>query len=355
MKIQFLIHDIHLGGGGERATIGLANNLCQNGYDVCILSLSQRKDDNLYTTHPAIDVKYLNINFHSGFNLFNKIDSILKVRKHFNGYTGKTILFGVGNYPSLLLCFLPKSKTLKKIGRQHLAYSGIKNIWVIMRWLLFRRLDRVVSETEHDLSSFRKLNKNTVHIPNSNSFFPQQVATLTNKRILLIGRMVPDKGYDLLFKVISKFQANHPDWEFRVIGDGPLRPKIEEMIVSLKLEDQVSILSSTKTILQEYLQASIYLMTSRTEGLPLVLLEAQACGLPIVAFDCETGPAEIVRHGEDGYLVEPGDIDTMVDRLVELANDFEKRKAFGIRARENAKRFLPEEIYKQWDELFHNL
>lgn len=355
MKIQFLIHDIHLGGGGERATIELANRLDKNGYEVIILSLSQRKADNLYIISPHIDVEYLNIDFHSGYNLFNKIDSILRIRKHFSGCASKTILFGVGNYPSLLLCFLPKSETLKTVGRQHLAYSGIKNIWAILRWLLFHRLDKVVSESEYDLSSFRKLNRNTVCIHNSSSFFPERIASLTNKRILLIGRMVPDKGYDTLFKVISIFRTVHPDWEFRVIGDGPLRPKVEKTIASMKLRDQVSLLPSTKTILQEYLDASVYLMTSNREGFPLVLLEAQACGLPIVAFDCETGPAEIVHHGEDGFLVEPGDVNTMADRLLELASDFDKRKAFGSRARENAKRFLPENIYKQWDELFHDL
>ena len=87
----------------------------------------------------------------------------------------------------------------------------------------------------------------------------------------------------------------------------------------------------------------------------MVLLEAQACGLPIVAFDCETGPAEIVHHGVDGYLVRPNDIEGISERLLELASNPGKRKEFGTNARENVKRFLPEEIFGEWDEVFKNL
>lgn len=355
LQIVFLVHDIHYGGGGERVAINLANHFNEIGYKVKIVSLSPLKTSNLYKLNNTIGTDYLDIDFTIGGNLIKKVLSIFKVIIHFSNYKRKTVVLGIGNYPSLLLCFLPKREQIKTIGCQHLAYSGIKNIWAVLRKILFRRLNCVVSLTRQDLTKFKTLNKNSIVIPNSIEFFSERTARLTSKRILFIGRMVPDKGYDLLLKVLKKVSEIHSDWDFRIIGDGPLKNRILKGIALNGLTEKISILSSTELIAEEYLNSSIYLMTSRTEGLPMVLLEAQACGLPIVSFDCETGPSDIVIDNENGYLIDCFDIDKMVQKISQLCSNADLRVKFGKHAIENVKKFRPELVNSAWELLFQQV
>jgi len=355
MTIVFLVHDIHFGGGGERVTINLANYFVEKVSRVLIVSLSPPKATNLFTIDKRIRIEYLGINFNIGSNLINKLSSVFKVIKHFNNYKGQTIILGIGNYPSLLLCFIFKRKNFKTVGCQHLAYSGIKNTWALLRTILFRRLDRVVSLTFRDLSKYTKLNKNSILIPNSISLIPKQPSMLTHKRILFIGRMVYEKGYDLLLEVIKRISIAHPDWDFRIIGDGPLKNQVLKQIEISAAKEKISWIPSTKLIEDEYLNASIFLMTSRTEGLPMVLLEAQACGLPIVSFDCETGPSDIVIDNQNGFLINCYDIDKMVECISLLCSNDNLRIEFGQNALENIQKFRPEAINSTWESLFTEL
>lgn len=355
LDLVFLVADLHYGGGGERVTINLANYFEKKGYIVEIISIAQAKPTNIFSVNDGIKIKYLNIDFNVGSNLIKKIISVLTVKTHFRKYKTKTIVLGIGNYPSLLLSFLPKEKNITTIGCQHLAYSGVKNIWALLRKILFRRLDYIVSLTNSDLPKFKKINKNSIVIPNSIVPVSDKKALLTNKRILFIGRMVPDKGYDILLKIIKKVIEIHSDWEFRIIGDGPLKNHILKEIGLSGLMGKISLLSTTKFIAEEYLNASIYLMTSRKEGLPMVLLEAQTCGLPIVSFNCDTGPSEIVSDNETGFLIDCFDIEKMVQKICLLCSDFELRSRLGKNATHHVKKFIPEVINSKWEELFQQI
>jgi len=355
MNVVFLVHDIHFRGGGERVTVNLANQFEKIGYNVKIVSLSKPEAKIYYSINDGIEIDYLDINFNSGSNLVNKCISILKVYTHFHKYKSITIVLGIGNYPSLLLCFLPKWRNIKTVGCQHLAYSGIKKIWALLRKVFFKRLDCVVSLTIRDYSKYRKLNKNTIVIPNSVSLIPRHSAIYTNKRILFIGRMVYEKGYDILLEVIKKISIAHSDWEFRIIGDGPLKNKILKQIDLSGLKGKISLSHSTESIIEEYLNASIFLMTSRTEGLPMVLLEAQACGLPIVSFDCETGPSDIVVDNENGFLIDCFDIEKMTQKISLLCSEYDLRLKFGEKAVANVIKFSPEIINSKWEKLFNDI
>ena len=355
INIVFLVHDIHFGGGGERVTINLANYFEDKGYDVTIVSLSPQSISNTFPINSRIEIKYLDINFSTGSNAAKKVLSVFRINNYFRHHINKSIVLGIGNYPSLLLCLLPKRKNIKTIGCQHLAYSGIKNTWAILRSLLFKRLDCIVSLTIRDLPKYKKLNKNSVVIPNSISFRPAQPASLTNKRILFVGRMVYEKGYDILIEVLKKVSERHKDWDFRIIGDGPLKNKIVKQIELSGIKEKISVLGSTKLISEEYLKSSLFLMTSRTEGLPMVLLEAQACGLPIVSFDCETGPSDIIVDNSNGFLIDCYDTDKMVEKISMLCTDYDIRLKFGQQALKNVENFRPESINSKWEDLFRKL
>ncbi len=355
MHITFLVHDIHFGGGGERVTANIANHFAAKGDQVSIVSVSTPKQGNIFQIDNRVNIDYLNIDQKSGLNIIRKIESVIAVRSYFRKLKDRTFLLGIGTYPTLLVALLPYNDQVVKIGCQHGSYASVKNVWHLMRRLFFRRLTGVVSLTNYDVTKLRSLNKNIYVIPNSVSFFPAQPAELQNKTILSIGRIDRPKGYDLLLEVFSRFCIVNKDWKLRIIGNGPLRDIISSFISVKNLTDRVVILPSTRNIEQEYLDASVYLMTSRTEGLPMVLLEAQACGLPVISFNCETGPADIITNGEDGYLIENYNIDEMVTKLIELCADLPKRKELGMNARNNVRKFLPVQVFQKWETLFNQL
>ncbi len=353
--IIFLVHDIHFGGGGERVTANMANHFAVNGDRVSIVSVSTQKTGNIFQIDTRVNIDYLNSDQHSGLNIIRKIESFLAVRSYFRKTKNRTFLLGIGTYPTLLAALLPYNDQIIKIGCQHGSYSSVKHIWHIMRRLVFRRLTAVVSLTTYDVTKLRGLNKNIYVIPNSVSFFPDKPAELLNKTILAIGRIDFPKGYDLLLEVFSRFCVVNKDWKLRIIGDGPLKESISRFISVKNLTNRVVIIPSSRRIEQEYLDASVYLMTSRTEGLPMVMLEAQACGLPILSFNCETGPADIITNGEDGYLIDNYNIDEMVTKLLELCSDLPKRQEFGMNARTNVRKFFPVQVFEKWETLFNQL
>lgn len=356
-----MVHDVHFGGGIERVTTNMANYFAANNHQVSIVSISSPKTANIFTFDKRVDIKYLNAdvelnsNLNSWVKVFHKIISVFAARSYFKKVKNKTFVLGMGTYPALLTALLPQSDSLVKIGCQHGSYASAKSLWFILRWFIFRRLDQVVSLTNYDTVKLKKLNKNVCVIPNSIQLFPDQPADLQNKIILSVGRMDYLKGYDLLLDVFSHFCHTNKDWKLRIIGDGPLRETIGRQIVQKGLADRVSILPVSNVIIEEYLNASVYLMTSRSEGLPMVLLEAQACGLPIISFNCETGPADIINNEKDGYLINDYDIPEMSSRLSELCGDVKKRKEFGQSARENVVKFFPQFVYNKWEMLFSQL
>lgn len=355
MHITFLVHDIHFGGGGERVTANMANYFAAKGDQVTIVSVSIRKPENIFNIDENVNIEYLNIDLNSGIKFIRKIESVFAVRSYFRKADCQTFLLGIGTYPTLLAALLPHRDQLIKIGCQHGAYASVKHLWFILRWIFFRRLNALVSLTDFDVPRLQKLNKNVCVIPNSISFFPDQPAELQNKILLSIGRFDYPKGYDLLLEVFSRFCVDNKDWNFRIIGDGPTKKTIVSTIAAKNLTGRVSIIPSSGSIVKEYLNASVYVMTSRTEGLPMVLLEAQACGLPIVSFNCETGPSDIVNSGKDGFLIDNYDINVMKEKLTELCADFDKRKYFGHNARNNVRKFFPDQVFNKWEALFNQL
>lgn len=355
MNITFLIPDIHFGGGGERVTANMANHFAIKGDQVSIVSVSSRKTGNIFTIDPRVHIEYLNIELNSGLKFLRIIKSFFAVRSYFKKVSCQTFLLGIGTYPIVLVALLPRRGQLIKIGCQHGSYASVKHLWVILRWLFYRRLKAVVSLTEYDVLKLQKLNKTVFVIPNSVSFFPDQPAELQNKTILSIGRIDYPKGYDLMLEVFSHFCLGNKDWKLRIIGDGPLKATIRSIIVHKNLTDRVSVIPPTGSIEKEYLDASVYLMTSRTEGLPMVLLEAQACGLPIISFNCETGPSDIVNNGKDGYLVDNYNINEMNKKLIELCENTDKRKIFGQNARRNVRKFFPDQVFSKWETVFNKL
>lgn len=192
-------------------------------------------------------------------------------------------------------------------------------------------------------------------IPNALPDTGRPISGRRQKVIMGAGRLVRSKGFADLIRAFAVVAPEFPEWRLRIFGDGPEAPALRRLVRTLAVVDQVDLMPPTTDIEREWARASIGALASRYEGLPLVLLEARGAHLPLVAYDCETGPREIIEHGTDGYLVPVGDIAAFADSLRPLMADDRLRDRMGDAAPENLRRFAPAAVARQWEDLLQEL
>jgi glycosyltransferase involved in cell wall biosynthesis len=220
------------------------------------------------------------------------------------------------------------------------------------------RLDALVVLTEADLGTARELlgdELRIVAIPNAAPPARAEPLTLDAPVILGAGRLRPQKGFDRLIRAFAPVAAAHPEWRLRVFGEGRQRAALLELVAEHGLEDQVALPGRAHDLGAEMERASIFALSSRFEGLPMVLVEAMSTGLAIASFDCRTGPREVLDDGRTGLLVPDGDEEALTRALLELVEDPERRQRLGEAARERAQELSLHEIGPRWDALLAEL
>lgn len=216
-----------------------------------------------------------------------------------------------------------------------------------------RRCQCVVTLTKQDIPFWQPYASRIEVIPNMLTITPKEVR-YESKRVISAGRYMTEKGFDRLLKVWSLINKQFYDWHLYIFGNGD-RLAYQKIAEHLQLNSTVHLMPATNDIAEEFSKSSIYVMSSRYEGFGLVLAEAMSCGLACVAFDCPYGPREIIKDGEDGFLVEDGNIDDLAQKLEQLMSDEELRKAMGAKASMNITRYKPETIMAKWIKLFQSI
>jgi glycosyltransferase involved in cell wall biosynthesis len=218
----------------------------------------------------------------------------------------------------------------------------------------YGRLDAVATLTHADADDYRALlgpGTRTLAIPNAVP--PARVrAAADHKVVIAAGRLTGQKGFDRLIRAFRQVADRRPDWQLRVFGKGESQAALQTLIDDLNLAGNVKLMGFTKRLPNEMADASIYAMSSRFEGFPMVLLEAMACGLPPVSFDCPTGPRDLIEDGVNGRLVPDGDIDALAAGLLDLIDDEAARRAMGAAALDTSRQFTPDAIARRWVDLF---
>ena len=219
-----------------------------------------------------------------------------------------------------------------------------------------RKYDRIVVLTRQDLKLWQQCCPKVSYVYNEVTIQPVKVYDYAAKRVIAVGRLTFQKGFDYLVSAWAIVSKSFPDWQLDIYGEGELRGKLQQQIDMLGLHDNVHLVGNHADMPIEYAKHSIAVMSSNFEGLPLALLEAASCGLPLVAYDCQCGPREVIADGENGYLVpKVGDTEGLAHALMRLMGSGQLRRTMGAASIQQLLPFSHEEVMRKWRELLNEI
>jgi len=373
MRIVYNIAGLYRPSGMEKILTDKANWLAAHGYEVTIITTEQRGRPDAFPLDSRIERRDLAIGYedNNGASLWNKIVHYpLKQYRHRRRLT-RALMEIRPDITVSMFCneqsFLPAVKDgSRKVLELHFSrlkrlQYGRRGLWGLVDRLRssnevrqVRRFDRFVTLTREDLSMWGDI-PGICSIPNGIRLDGIIPGEHDGKTVIAVGRYMYQKGLDRLidaWKIVSDALGPGHGWQLRLLGEGELRDQLQGQIDSLELSSSVQLCGNVKDMPSEYRNAAILAMSSRYEGLPMALIEAQAYGVPAVSFDCQCGPREVIIDSRTGLLVKEGDVEALAKALLGLIRDPEARRRMGEEAAAQAVRFDFENIMKQWDKLF---
>ncbi|MGP1416954.1 glycosyltransferase family 4 protein [Prevotella fusca] len=358
MRIAYIINGLYNSAGMERVFTVRANSLC-NVFDITFITKEQGGRPDYF----LLDKRIHRIDIGGDTSYRESLEQCLLDNK----YDITVSTGGVEFY------FLYKIKDgSKKIFEFHFSYD-ISRVWmggvkspIKRRFLVelqkFRRIyiashyDKIVVLSKTDCKKWGRWLSNVTYIYNPLTIIPKKKSPLKNKIAIAVGRLNYQKGFDYLIDAWLLVHDSFPDWKLNIYGEGVLREHLQMQINKNELSSSITLCGSTDDILLRYYESSIFVLSSRDEAFGLVLTEAEACGLPIVAFDCPSGPRELMEDGRNGYLVSPvGNVKDLASSIIKLMSDSSLRQKMGQRSLELSERFKIEKISKEWVKFYKNL
>jgi glycosyltransferase involved in cell wall biosynthesis len=356
MKLLYITNGINGAGGLERVlSVKLSYLVDQFGYDVHILVLNDLQTKTFYTFSPKVQ-------FHNCEVKGNPIKYILSyvkgIKRTVRNIQPDVISVCDDGFKAFFIPQFLKTK-VPIIYERHASIelnqnNSIKSKLTVKTMRHLGRYFKRFVVLSHSNAMEWNL-KNVCVINNPLSFYSKEAAQLDAKKVIVVGSHSYNKGYDLLLSVWEKVFEQHPSWELTIYGRVDLNKTFIKLAENLRCKSSIYFRNPIHDIENKYLESSIFVLSSRTEGFGMVLIEAMACGLPCVSFDCPSGPRDIISHSEDGFLIENGNTTKMFEAIINLIEDVELRKKMGANARNNVKRFYPNNIVQQWNDLFTDL
>lgn len=376
-KIVYCTPSLYMAGGVERVLSLKANYFADKyGYDITIITTDGNENDFFFPLSDKVKVINLGIHFDEMWHqtFIKRVCIYLPKEREFK----RRLSIELNRIkPDITISLLRREINFltdiqdgsKKIGEIHINRAYYRNftpnrtnllkslfakLWMHGLVGKLKKLDRFVVLTEFDRQAWQEIPRVDV-IPNPLPFFPKQIPHSRPKRIIAVGRYFDEKGYDMLLKSWAIVEKVCQDWSLDIYGDGN-RWYYEKIALSLGLDMSRCGLNDTiSDVEKEYINSSLFVCTSRFEGFGMGIIEAMSCGLPVVAFDCLWGPRSIITDGEDGILVENGNIEGIASSIISLICSPNKIMEMGLAARRNVKRYSMETIAQKWKRLFDSL
>lgn len=351
MKLLYITNGINGIGGLERVLSIKASYFAEElKYDVHIIALNEPETSAFYKFSKQITVHRI---MASG-NVFSYLKSyireinqvVMRIQPDIisvcdDGLKGLYVPLWIKKGNAALL--------YERHASMRLNHSKVQSLLMKLGGLMY---DKVVVLTQYNLSEW--LGNNQIVIPNPISFLPQEKATLKEKRIICVGSISHNKGYDLLIEAWNKIALNCPGWKIDIFGRGDFS-KYQKMIDDYHLQDSIRFCGPTDQVQQEMLRSSFLVLPSRSEGFGMVLIEAMACGLPCVAFDCPCGPRDIILDGKNGLLVSPENTASLSESLKKIIQDPTLLEKMGIFAPQSVSKYEITSVAQYWQDLFMSL
>lgn len=373
MTIVYCIDNIHVTGGIEHVTLMKAGALAEVKDNIVwiVYTESVPVRDGLLSS--KVHTICLNINYYiddwkSKWHVFKGF--IFKRRRHRKRLSSvlhkinPDIVISVGRSEKHFLPNIPgKWKILREFHspKNYRWLSASSRFDKIAAWfgdrldgIQLKKYDFIVVLTHEDLEQHWKNWKNIQVIPNPVRV-SSHTALLTSKRLLAVGRLTPEKNFSSLIRALCPVMEKHPDWRLDILGEGNERLLLENLIQQLSLQNNVFLQGNQTNVSAWMEDSSMLVLTSRYEGFGLVLIEGMSSGLPVIAYACPCGPKDIIKDGQDGFLVAPEDEETLSERICQLIEDETLRKTMGASARMRANDYCLDTVTEQWMTLFNHL
>ena len=380
MKITYIVETLAYKGGAERIISEKMNYLADlHGYEVTVVTLFQKPHETPNVYYLSDRVRQIDLQIPAHLQYKHRYPRRLWVKWQYSRMLRRKltetitalapdVIVGMGFASADVVCKL-KTTAAKVIeshearrftmsNAQHTGRSPLTRPFGSLYRLLYlhtieRHADAVVALTTGDAAEWHRARRVEV-IPNFSTMSVTATSLCENKKVIAVGRFEWQKGYERLLDVWETVGPKHPDWQLDIYGEGPLYTDIQQEIDSRKLST-IALHPFTPDISSKYTESSVCVLTSHYEGFSLVLLEAMRHGLPSVSFDCPHGPSSVLADGECGYVVEDGNIGLFAEKLCQLIEHPETRKAFSAAAVKRAQIFSQKDIMRQWVALFESL
>lgn len=370
MKLLYVTDVLAVHGGMERVLVDKANWLSQQeGYQVCVITAHQGDHPLAFPLSPNVKYDDMKARFHRQYRysglkrwLYNRkchslfrerlrekikeispdviiciridyLRDILKVK------SSASVVFE--SHSSRLVCHFDGSGLFRKI-----------RVWFQQQYV--RKVQMVVTLTEGDAGEWRKLTSRVCVIPNVVRLNESETyCDCQSKSVVFVGRLCRQKDVLSLLQIWAMVNEQHPDWTLHIYGEGELEKDVQEIIN--KKSNHVYLHKPSSAIWDIYKKYSIFVLTSVFEPFGLVLPEAMSCGLPVVAFDCPYGPADIITDGKEGFLIKGRNNMEFANRICSLIENDQLRVRLGQAAIQSSKRYDQGLIMPQWKKLFGQL
>ncbi|MFI7703581.1 glycosyltransferase family 4 protein [Nonomuraea sp. NPDC049480] len=378
MKIRYLMLHAYGMGGTNRTVVNQANAMAASGHEVELVSVVRRRDTPRFALDPRITITTLvdqragRAPDSIGRRAWRRVRGKIVPRGEFAAdYFTERVEWAAMDYcarlrdgvlvttrPALNLISARRTpKSVVRVAQEHMNLSAYPD--TIRREIArhYGRLDAITVLTGTNRLEYQRLLPRTpiVQIPNAVHKSDQERSRQVDPVVVAAGRLVPQKGFDLLIQAFAQVVADHPGWRLRICGAGPRKGQLEGLVEQYGLGEHVALTGRADQLERELTEASVYALSSRFEGLPMVMIEAMTHGLPVVAFDCPTGPGDVLTDGVDGVLVPPRDVDALAAALKRVVADRKLRVRMGKEAVKTSRAYAPELVMPLWEDLFAEL